>query len=314
MKDLYGREIDYLRISVTDRCNLRCRYCVPSESCDTGTDLLSFDEILKVARASAKLGVRKLRITGGEPLVREGICDLCRELKRIDGIEELTLTTNGQRLERYVRELKEGGVDRLNLSLDTLRPDRYRAITRGGELAPVLSGIRAAWEVHLPLKLNVVLMGGFNEDEIGDFVELTRLYPIEVRFIELMPLGPAAQFPPSAFLPCESVLRRVPQLQNMEQTSGVARLYRLPEGVGRVGLISPVSCDFCGRCNRLRLTAQGLLKPCLHSDKEISLQGIEGAALEEKIRTAIEAKPERRPDFVSGKASAGGRPMYRIGG
>lgn len=314
MKDLYGREIDYLRISVTDRCNLKCSYCVPSKRCDMGTDLLSFDQIVKIAEASAKLGIRKLRITGGEPLVRAGICDLCRELKNIEGIEELTLTTNGQLLEQYVQQLTEAGINRFNISLDTLRPEKYRHITRSGELAPVLNGIRAAVQAGVPVKLNVVLIGGFNEDEIGDFVALTRFYPIEVRFIELMPLGAAAQFPRHAFLSCEEVLRRVPQLQNMERTSGVARLYRLPDGVGSVGLISPVSCDFCSRCNRLRLTAQGILKPCLHGDKEISLQGIENKALEEKIRAAIEAKPIRRPDFAPGKASAGGRPMYRIGG
>lgn len=314
MKDFYGRDIDYLRISVTDRCNLRCRYCVPSERCPMEADLLSLDEILKIAESSAALGIRKLRITGGEPLVREGICDLCRKLKQIDGIEELTITTNGQLLEQYVLPLKEAGVARFNVSLDTLRPERYQEMTCGGSLAPVLSGIRTALGAGVPVKLNVVLIGGFNEDEITDFVELTRQYPVEVRFIELMPLGPAAQFPPSAFLPCTEVLRRVPQLQSMERTSGVARLYRLPEGVGSVGLISPVSCDFCARCNRLRLTAQGMLKPCLHSDKEISLRGLDNTALEEIIRTAIEAKPERRPEFTPGRATAGGRPMYRIGG
>lgn len=314
MKDFYGREIDYLRISVTDCCNLGCCYCMPPERDHMSGSLLSFDEIVGIAQAAAKLGVRKLRITGGEPLVRSGICDLCARLRQIDGIDELTLTTNGQLLEAYVYLLKEAGVERLNISLDTLRPERYREITRGGALAPVLRGIRAARGAGFPIKLNVVLMGGYNEDEIGDFVALTERYPIQVRFIELMPLGPAAQFPNSSFLPCEVVLRRVPQLQRMEHTAGVARLYRLPGGIGTVGLISPMSCSFCSECNRLRLTAQGTLKTCLHSDKEIPLRGIAGAALEECLKAAIATKPPQHPEFTPGEATAGGRPMYRIGG
>lgn len=314
MQDLYGREIDYLRISVTDRCNLACRYCMPTGQQEPAEDVLSFTEIVKIAEAAAALRVRKLRITGGEPLVREGICTLCAHLRQIPGIEELALTTNGQLLERYAAELKKAGVDRLNISLDTLHADRYREMTRGGQLAPVLRGIQAAQAVGFPVKLNVVLMGGFNEDEIGDFVQLTREQPLEVRFIELMPVGPGAELGANAYLPCEEVLRRVPELERMGQTEGVARLYRLPESVGRVGLISPVSCDFCCDCNRLRLTAQGTLKPCLHSDKEISLRGIAGEALQRKLRDAIGEKPDRRPEFQPGQASAGGRPMYRIGG
>lgn len=314
MKDFYQREIDYLRISVTTRCNLGCRYCMPAQRRETEEDVLSFAEIVEIVEAAAKLGVRKLRITGGEPLMRGRICQLCARLRAIDGIRELALTTNGQYLEGYAQPLKEAGVDRVNVSLDTLRPERYREMTRGGRITPVLQGIKAARKAGLAVKLNVVLVGGFNEDEIEDFVALTRETPLEVRFIELMPVGPGAAFPASAVVSCDEVLRRVPQLRSMGQTEGVARLYQLPEGAGRVGLISPVSCDFCAACNRVRLTARGTLKPCLHSDKEISLRGLAGQALERQIRAAIAEKPERRPEFRRGHASAGGRPMYLIGG
>ncbi len=314
MKDCCQREIDYLRLSVTDRCNLRCRYCVPPEGRQTEGELLSDDELVDIVTAAASLGVRKLRITGGEPLVREGIVGLCSRLHQVEGIAELTLTTNGQQLEALALPLREAGVARVNLSLDTLRPERYRAITRGGSLERTLRGITAAQAAGFPLKLNVVLIGGFNEDEIKDFVALTQDQPLEVRFIELMPMGPGADVPPEAFLSCEEVLRRVPLLQSMGCVDGVARLYRLPDGVGRVGLISPVSRDFCGQCNRLRVTARGTLKPCLHTAQELPLRGLAMEALQKQLRRAMAEKPARHPDFVPGQASAGGRMMYSIGG
>lgn len=317
MKDQFSRDISYLRISVTDLCNLRCRYCMPACGVEKWErrDILTFEEIETIVRAAAELGVRKLRITGGEPLVRRGVTDLCYTLSSIPGIEELAITTNGLLLERDAQALKDAGVDRVNISIDTLNAEKFYQMTRGGDLKAVLRGIEAAKRVGLaPVKLNCVLIGGFNDDEIGDLVALTRREDIEVRFIELMPLGPGADFPKEAFLPCDTVLERVPDLENLETTSGVARLYRLPGAAGKVGLISPVSCEFCHRCDRLRLTSDGKLKPCLHSDKEIPLRGLEGLELRRAIAAAIQAKPQRHEELKPGTPTAGGRSMNRIGG
>lgn len=317
MKDNYARSITYLRVSVTDLCNLRCRYCMPECGVDKWEhgDILRFEEIQEIVAAAAELGVRKVRITGGEPLVRPGLPELCHRLSRIPGVEELDLTTNGLLLERDARALKEAGVCRVNISLDTLKPDRFSEMTRGGDLNQVFRGIEAARRVGLtPIKLNTVLIGGFNDDEISDLVELTGNQDLEVRFIELMPLGPGADFPPQAFLPCDTVLERVPELRPLEQTCGVAQLYQLPEARGRVGLISPVSHDFCHCCDRVRLTSDGKLKPCLHSDKEFSLRGLRGMELRETLAEAIRSKPQSHQPLEPGNPTAGGRPMNRIGG
>lgn len=317
MEDGFGRAITYLRVSVTDLCNLRCRYCMPEAGvCRRGReDILRYEEIEEIVAAAVELGVRKVRVTGGEPLVRPGLPGLCARLARLPGVEELALTTNGLLLEEYAPALKEAGVARVNVSLDTLRPDRFREMTRGGDLERVLRGIEAARRAGLtPIKLNVVLIGGFNDDEIADLAGLTREQDLEVRFIELMPLGPGAQFPPEAFLPCSVVLERLPELRALDAPGGVARLCQLPGAVGRVGLISPVSHDFCARCDRVRLTSDGRLKPCLHSDKEIPLRGLTGRALREALAAAIAAKPSAHPALRPGEATAGGRPMHRIGG
>lgn len=317
MIDGFSRSITYLRVSVTDLCNLRCRYCMPA--CGVAKrghdDILSFEEIWEIVSAAAKLGVRKVRITGGEPLVRPGLPELCRRISKISGIEELAVTTNGLLLAEQAEALKEAGVSRVNISLDTLNPEKFSRMTRGGDLNQVLRGIKAAHRVGFaPLKINTVLVGGFNDDEIPELVELTRKYPIEVRFIELMPLGPGADFPKESFLPCSVVPERVPELRPLERSSGVARLYALPGAKGSVGLISPISHDFCAQCDRIRLTSDGKLKPCLHSDKEIYLRGLHGTLLEQSLVDAIRAKPQSHQELVPGHVSAGGRPMNRIGG
>ena len=225
MTDEFSRSITYLRVSVTDLCNLRCRYCMPA--CGVAKrghdDILSFEEIWEIVSAAAKLGVRKVRITGGEPLVRPGLPELCRRISSIPGIEELVVTTNGLLLAEQAEALKNAGVRRVNISLDTLDPEKFSRMTRGGDLDQVLRGIEAAYRVGFaPLKINTVLIGGFNDDEIPELVELTRKYPIEVRFIELMPLGPGADFPKESFLPCSVVPERVPELRPLERSSGVA--------------------------------------------------------------------------------------------
>ena len=312
MRDQHTRNITYLRLSVTDLCSLRCRYCMPPEGVpkrDHG-DICSVEELVEIARAAADCGVRKVRLTGGEPLVRRGVLDICRGVAALPGVEELCLTTNGLALPQLAGALREAGVKRLNVSLDTLRPQRYAYMTRVGRLEDALRGLEAAAEAGFTgTKLNVVLMKGFNEDEIPDFLELSRRYPIEVRFIELMPIGEGGQV---QFLPARAVLDACPELRPLEG-AGVARRFRLPGGRGTVGLIEPLSHRFCGDCDRIRVTADGKLKPCLHSDQELPLRGLHGEELRRAIREGIAAKPERHHMTETGHSEAGRR-MHQIGG
>jgi cyclic pyranopterin phosphate synthase len=314
MRDQFGREISYLRVSITDLCNLRCKYCMPEGVCQKRhEDILSFEEIVEILTAAASLGIRKVRITGGEPLVRRGCVDLCRMVADIPGIEEVVMTTNGLLLARDAQGLREAGVKRVNVSLDSLDPEKYAAITGGGKLSQVLEGIQAAVQAGLtPLKLNTVLIGGFNDDEIRAFVEKTRALPMELRFIELMPMGGA--FGQNAYVPGDRVLEMVPELEPLPSDGGVARRYQLPGALGSVGLISPLSRHFCGSCNRLRLTSEGALKPCLHSSQEISVRGLHGEALLETLREAIQAKPQMHGILDAQHLSQAGRTMNTIGG
>ena len=318
MKDTFQREITYLRISLTDLCNLRCVYCMPPEGVrkQTHDQILSLEEIGEIARAAVELGVKKIRLTGGEPLVRRGVLSLCRELRRIPRLQELTLTTNGLLLPGMAAELKAAGVDRVNVSLDTLDPEKYRRITRGGCLEDALAGIQAARDAGLsPLKLNCVLIGGFNDDEIPALAALTERAPVEVRFIELMPIGDTAGFGPEAYLPCEAVLERLPRLEPAAgERTGVAERFRLPGAAGTVGLIRPLSRCFCAQCDRIRLTADGYLKPCLHSREEISVRGLHGPDLRRRLEQAIRHKPEQHGQLSASARSESARGMNRIGG
>ena len=314
MLDGCGRTIDYLRLSVTDLCNYRCRYCMPPEEVAKRDhrDMLSLEELAESARAAVRLGVRKIRLTGGEPLVRRGIVELCRQLRTIPGLQELCLTTNGALLPQLAAPLREAGLDRLNISLDTLRPDRFTQMTRLGHLSDALAGIEAAEAAGFhDLKLDTVLIGGFNDDEIEEFVSLTREHPWEVRFIELMPMGPCAGWDKTCFLPGDTVLQKVPALEQIE-SCGVARRYRLPGAPGTVGLISPVNHDFCAQCRRIRVTADGKLKGCLHSAEGLPLRGLHGKALEDAIRQGILQKPERH--HLAERRSDTPRNMNQIGG
>lgn len=318
MTDSFGRKIEYLRVSVTDGCNLRCSYCMPPDgmkSCPCPHNL-STDELIEIVRASAELGIKKLRITGGEPLVRKDILELIRACSEIDGIEDLSLTTNGTLLAPMAEKLYQAGIHRINISLDTLDPDKYAEITNGGRLSDVLEGIEAAQRVGMsPVKLNTVLIGGFNDDEIEALCALTVDEPIELRFIELMPIGHTYSFGESAYIPNSVVLHRLPALVPVEsERHSVARLYRLPGAVGTVGLISPLSNHFCNECNRLRLTADGKLKPCLHSAEEISVRGLCGEELKSAILTAVSHKPRQHVALSASEHSDSKRSMNRIGG
>lgn len=315
MNDTLGRKITYLRLSVTDLCDLRCIYCMPEHGVPkrAHSEICSLEELCDMAAAAVSLGVRKVRITGGEPLIRRGVVSLCQMLRALPGLEELCLTTNGVRLPELAAPLREAGVDRLNISLDTLRPERYRSITRIGELSSVLRGLDAAEAAGFShTKLNCVLMGGVNDDEIKDFVRLTQARPLSVRFIELMPMGACAKWEKARFLPAGAVLDRVPELVPAG-TDGVSRLYRIPGAAGTVGLIEPMSHAFCAECSRIRITADGKLKPCLHADTEIALRGLHGEALLDAIRQGIARKPERHALTRDGQSHAG-RCMSEIGG
>lgn len=307
------RTVDYLRLSVTDLCNLRCRYCMGAEGVEKKQhrEILSLEELEEMARAAAACGVKKIRLTGGEPLVRRGIVDLCRRLKAIDGVEELALTTNGVLLEELAEPLREAGVDRLNISLDTLNAEKYTQITRCGDIQKVRKGLAAAEAAGFcGIKLNAVLLRDFNVSEIPDFVALTKEKDYAVRFIELMPMAVCADW--DQYVTAETVLETVPALQRVGG-DGVAEVYRVEGYRGTVGLIRPISHRFCADCNRIRITADGKLKPCLHSRSEIPLRGLHGEELREAIREGIAAKPERH--FLQEKGvSDCRRDMNEIGG
>ena len=313
MVDSYARAITYLRISITDRCNYRCRYCMPDggiEKCAHG-DICSLEELRDMAAAAVRCGVRKIRVTGGEPLVRRGAVDFCRMLAEIPGVEELCVTTNGSLLAEQAAALREAGVTHLNISLDTLKEGRFRTITRLGTLSDVLWGIEAAERAGFEkIKLNCVLLGGVNDDEIADFAALTRAHDWQVRFIERMPMGCGRDF--GAYLPAQAVLERCPELEAISH-DGVAACYRFPGAKGTVGLIAPMSHAFCSECSRVRITADGKLKPCLHSAAELSLRGLSGDELEAAIRRGILMKPERHHMDETGETEAQ-RGMFAIGG
>ncbi|MBQ9332380.1 MAG: GTP 3',8-cyclase MoaA [Oscillospiraceae bacterium] len=317
MIDSYGRQISYLRLSVTELCNLRCRYCMPEDGiCKKRHDeMLTQEETISAIRAAASLGISKLRITGGEPLVKPNIVDLCAEAAAVDGIREVCMTTNATLLPKLAGPLREAGVSRLNISLDTLDPEKFRYITRIGTLSDAVAGLDAALDCGFErIKVNAVLIGGFNDDEIPVLAELTRRYPLDVRFIELMPMVDSSDFGPEAYLPCTAVTERLPGLEAMKPDGGVARLYRLPGAKGNIGLISPVSAHFCTACNRIRITADGKVKPCLHSSDEISIKGLDEEGMRETLRQAILAKPRWHGELSYSERSRAGRNMNQIGG
>ena len=327
--DAYNRPISYLRISVTDRCNLRCVYCMPPEGVPwrAHDDILRYEEIETVVRASTELGVSKVRLTGGEPLVRPGIIDLVSMLARIDGIDDLAMTTNGIRLEQYAAQLAQAGLQRVNISLDTLQAERFQNITRCGRLTDVLAGMSAAQRAGLtPVKINTVVMRGMNDDEVVDIARKTLTDGWHVRFIELMPLGDDGM---TADVWSERVVTAgeiQPQIEaalgvlepaRVSAGGGPARTYRLAGAKGTIGFITPISEHFCYRCNRLRLTADGHLRPCLLSDYEIDLRaplrrGADVAEIKGLLLRAIERKP--RQHHLAESCHPRNRVMSEIGG
>lgn len=304
LKDRFGRIHDYLRISVTDRCNLRCVYCMPEEGVEFEPEekLLTFEEIAEVVRVLAGYGVRKLRLTGGEPLVRKNLDQLVRMLSAIDGIEDIALTTNAIHFASRAEKLREAGLTRINVSLDSLRADRFSLITRGGDLSRVLASLEAAYRVGLdPIKLNVVLMKGLNDDEIEDFLKLTLERSLNVRFIEYMPIGHDDDGWKTKYIPLNTVLERCEQrgwpvetLERSVRGNGPSQDFRIAGAAGTFGLIHPVSDHFCETCNRLRLTADGNIKPCLYWSDEFNVRRYIGndQALAGLFFRALDVKPE----------------------
>lgn len=326
LKDRFDRVIDYMRISITDRCNLRCVYCMPSEGINPieHKDILSYEEIIRVIKAAAELGVKKIRITGGEPLARKDITSLTSEIKKISGIEDLSITTNGVLLEKFAQNLADSGVNRVNVSLDTLKPERYKEITRLGDINVVFKGLEAARKAGLlPIKINMIPIRNLNDDEIKDFAGLTIDRDCHVRFIEFMPFGKDGFWSPEKYIPCNEIIYEVEKLGELVpvkvRKNGPSKYFRLENAKGVIGFISAITHHFCEECNRLRLTPDGKLRPCLFSETEIDLKpALRGSNAEEEVRKllnlAIEVKPEKH-QINSGRNSLKLiRTMSQIGG
>lgn len=302
--DSFGRRIDYLRISLTDRCNMRCVYCMPAVGMQfqPRSELLTNDELLLVVRAAATAGFRKLRLTGGEPALRQDLVELIRAMKAVPGIEQIAMTTNALRLRKLAEPLKAAGLDRVNISIDSLDPVKFRQLTRGGNLDEVWAGIRAADAAGLrPLKLNAVIVRGMNDDEVIKLAELTTQHPWEFRFIEVMPLTGVAGLADEGVVSTAELIARIeahfgPLQPHGQDPADPARRYRIPGAPGKLGFISAVTDPFCATCNRMRLTADGRLHLCLLRDDELDLRaairsGANEAEVEQIIRHAVNLKP-----------------------
>lgn len=325
LSDSFQRPINYLRISVTDRCNLQCVYCVPADGFCLlpHQDILTYEEIYTIVKAAAELGISKVRITGGEPLVRLRLPELIRMIARIDTVDDISLSTNGLLLAEYAAELKAAGLRRVNVSLDTLKQDKFEFITRCNiNLSDVLGGIEVARKVGLtPVKINMVVIAGVNDDELLDFATKSINEEWHVRFIEFMPVT-AQDMVASPFVPVSEMRKRLEQLGKLEPCSpgvgnGPARYFRFPQAKGTIGFITPVSEHFCFQCNRLRLTADGKLRLCLLSEEEIDLKqslrdGVSSAELKKLIETAVFRKPLRH-HMAEGKIPKD-RPFCQVGG
>ncbi len=305
--DPYQRHIDYLRVSVTDRCNLRCVYCMPPEGINDMScrDILSYEELIRIVSVAVSKGIKKVRITGGEPLVRKGIVGFIRSLKKIRGIEDLSLTTNGVLLKEFARELASSGLNRINVSLDSLDPRKYERITGLDHIYRVMEGLEEAEKSKLtPVKINAVIIKGLNDDEVIDFALITKRKPYHIRFIEYMPFNSRDLWNRAKCISTSELIATINSFQKLipvnddGRRTGPARRYRFEDGIGELGFISPVSDHFCSSCNRLRLTADGRLRTCLFSDDDIDVKavlrnGCSDEELEKVLFSAVKSKPER---------------------
>jgi len=316
MLDKYGRKIEYLRLSVTELCNLRCRYCMPESGVvnKNHEEMLTQEEMLRAVHVCADLGIKKVRITGGEPLVKKNILSICQGISEINGVEELCLTTNGTFLSQMALPLRKSGVSRINISLDTLDEDKYKNITRCGELRAVLDGIDRALSVGFDrVSINAVLMSGVNDDmeSINKLADFSRFYPVDVRFIELMPMLETAE-DNMVYSGSDNVLKCL-ELNKIYERSSVCRYYKLSNAKGRIGIISPMSHKFCDACNKIRITADGKVRPCLHSSLEYSIKGMDDAGMADILKKAVENKPKEHYMNETARTDAR-RYMSTIGG
>ncbi len=326
MRDGFGRTIDYLRISVIDKCNLRCNYCMPVEGFEwiPRAELLTYEEITAIVREMVGMGLRRIRITGGEPLIRQDLPVLVRLLREVEDLEEISLSTNGILLPRFATELRLAGVDRVNISLDTLRRDRFEEIARRPVRVfdEIMTGIDAAERAGFsPIKINTVLLRGLNDDEVAQFAELTRTRPWHVRFIELMPVGENLHLA-DRFIGADEVLERLDSLSELlpdagPRGNGPARYFRFPGAVGSVGVITPLSHNYCDSCNRVRLTADGRLRTCLFGTHEVDLKTPlrAGRAVGSEVERALREKPQRHMLIKGSDSGSGGLgALSQIGG
>lgn len=319
MLDKYGREINYLRVSLTDRCNLRCIYCMPKEGVEKlcHENILRYEEIIKIVQTASKLGIKKIRYTGGEPLIQRNIEQLIYETSIIPGIEDIAITTNGLLLYEKADDLKKAGLNRVNISLDSLKEDKFKYITRGGDLKTVLSAIEKCISIGLkPVKINTVLLRGINDDEIDDLIHLTKDMPLNIRFIELMPIGEGEKLYSNCFISNDEVIEGLTGLIPLKSKEGsTAKLYSKKGYKGTIGFINPLSCKFCSSCNRIRLTSAGTIKPCLHSDNEINIREVlnDELGLRKVLKDVIYNKPAEHRLNEDGKSESH-RNMYEIGG
>lgn len=334
LTDLFSRPISYLRLSLTDRCNLRCMYCVTEEETSgclaklTHDELLTYEELLRVVRVAVAMGITKVRLTGGEPLVRRNVLSFIRDLTRIEGLDDVRITTNGVLLEQYGKELFDAGVTKVNISLDSLRPERVAAITGVDCFAQVWRGIQTVLDLGFsPVKLNMVAMRHINDDEILDFARMSQRLPLQMRFIEFMPIGSSSRWNADTYISTDEIMDRIGTLGELiplekGRNDGPAKVFRLGvDAVGTLGFISPLSHHFCNRCNRLRLTSAGTLRSCLLHDAEVNLRSVlrnepTDAAIREALLTAIRNKPQGHQLEERMRRSGGdchGR-MSRIGG
>lgn len=319
MIDKYGRNINYLRISLTDRCNLRCIYCMPSDvefRDEYVNDTLSTEDYKFIIKSMANSGITKLRFTGGEPTLHPGLNELIWFAKNECNINDIAITTNGLNLAQIASTLKANGLNKVNISLDSLKVYKYKSITRGGDLTQVLDGINVCLKEGIKVKINCVAIKGFNDDEISDFIELIRYNPIDVRFIELMPIGEGQKIYKNGYINVHEMIESIDGLYPVpSEENSPAKYYQFKGAKGRIGVITPLSCSFCKECNRIRVTSNGKIKLCLHSKEEIDIKNYINKPLifREVLKDIILGKPEKH-NLVERQSSETTRKMYEIGG
>ena len=319
MLDGYGRNIDYARISLTDKCNLRCVYCMPEDKVYENNlinDTLSFNDYKFIINGLSQVGIKKIKFTGGEPLLYPHLIELIKYAHYECNIDDVSITTNGIGLNEIAYELKRSGLKSVNISLDSLKSYKYKSITRGGNLTDVLKSINRCLELGIKVKINCVVIKRFNDDEVYDFIEMANYYPIDVRFIELMPLGEGEYFYENGYFNISKLINDIDELYKIEDEKGsTARLYQAKYAKGRIGIITPISCQFCNTCNRIRITSDGKIKLCLHSNEETDIRYYLNKPMifKEVLKEIILKKPDKH-NLLENNSSDTYRQMYEIGG